>query len=109
MDDKDSQCKIILVWLKEKGYINAKIARQLCACERLAARINDLRRKGIPIQTEMNISSLFVAQMASLAVSSTSSGDFPSMIYCARITLAVVINSAAGIPFPETSAMTMYR
>ena len=54
MDDKDSQCKIILVWLKEKGYINAKLARQLCACERLAARINDLRRKGIPIQTEMN-------------------------------------------------------
>ena len=41
MDDKDSQCKIILVWLKEKGYINAKIARQLCACERLDARIND--------------------------------------------------------------------
>ena len=54
MDDKESQCKIILVWLKEKGCINAKIARQLCACERLAARINDLRRKGIPIKTEMN-------------------------------------------------------
>ena len=54
MDDKDSQCKIILVWLKEKGYINAKLARQLCACERLAARINDLRRAGIPIKTEMN-------------------------------------------------------
>ena len=54
MDDKESQCKIILVWLKDKGYINAKIAMQLCACERLAARINDLRRKGIPIKTEMN-------------------------------------------------------
>jgi hypothetical protein len=54
MDDKDSQCKIILVWLKEKGCINAKIARQLCACERLAARIKDLRNAGIPIKTEMN-------------------------------------------------------
>lgn len=54
MEDKDSQCKIILAWLKEKGYINVKLARQLCACERLAARINDLRRAGIPIKTEMN-------------------------------------------------------
>lgn len=53
MDDKQSQCKIILVWLKEKGSINAKVARRLCGCERLAARVNDLRRNGIPIQTEM--------------------------------------------------------
>ena len=51
--DTESQCKIILVWLKEKGYITAKIARQLCACERLSARIHDLRKKGIPITTEM--------------------------------------------------------
>ena len=48
----DSQCKMILVYLKEKGSITAKDARQLCQCERLAARINDLRRKGIPIRTE---------------------------------------------------------
>ena len=53
MDDKETQCKIILVWLKERGEISAKIARQLCGCERLAARINDLRRHGIPIKTEM--------------------------------------------------------
>lgn len=52
--DKDSQCKIILVWLKEKGSITTKTARELCACERLAARINDLRKAGIPIRTEMN-------------------------------------------------------
>jgi hypothetical protein len=52
--DKESQCKIILVWLKEKGSITAKTARDLCACERLAARISDLRRAGIPIRTEMN-------------------------------------------------------
>ena len=43
---------MILFWLKEKGSINAKEARSLCQCERLAARINDLRRKGIPIKTE---------------------------------------------------------
>ena len=48
----ESQCKMILFWLKEKGSINAKEARSLCQCERLAALINDLRRKGIPIKTE---------------------------------------------------------
>ena len=48
--DKDSQCKVILFYMKEKGPITAKIARQLCGCERLAARIHDLRRKGIPIK-----------------------------------------------------------
>lgn len=48
----DSQCKMILFYLKEKGSITAKDARQLCQCERLAARINDLRRRGIPIKTE---------------------------------------------------------
>lgn len=48
----ESQCKMILFWLKEKGSINAKEARSLCQCERLAARINDLRRNGIPIKTE---------------------------------------------------------
>lgn len=53
MEDKDAQCTIILVWLKERGAITAKIARRLCECERLAARINDLRRRGIPIKTEM--------------------------------------------------------
>ena len=51
--DTESQCKIILVWLKEKGYITAKIARPLCDCERLSARIHDLRKKGIPITTDM--------------------------------------------------------
>lgn len=49
--DKDSQCKMILFYLKEEGPITAKIARQLCGCERLAARIHVLRKKGIPIKT----------------------------------------------------------
>lgn len=53
MDDKQSQCKVILFYLKEKGSITTKEARQLCQCERLAARIADLRRSGIPIRTDM--------------------------------------------------------
>ena len=48
----DSQCKMILVYLKDKGSITSKEARSLCQCERLAARINDLRKLGIPIKTE---------------------------------------------------------
>lgn len=52
--DNDSQCKMILIYLKEQGPITAKIARQLCGCERLAARIHVLRKKGIPIKTEYN-------------------------------------------------------
>ena len=48
----ESQCKMILFYLKERGSITTKEARSLCQCERLAARINDLRRKGIPIKTE---------------------------------------------------------
>lgn len=50
----ESQNKMILFWLKEKGSINAKEARALCQCERLSARIKDLRNKGIPIKTEMH-------------------------------------------------------
>ena len=50
--DNESQCKMILFWLKDHKVITAKIARQLCGCERLAARVHDLRRKGIPIETK---------------------------------------------------------
>lgn len=50
--ENDSQCKMILFYLKEKGKITAKEALQLCGCMRLAARIHDLRSKGIPIKTE---------------------------------------------------------
>lgn len=50
--DNDSQCKMILFYMKEVGSITAKEALQLCGCMRLAARIHDLRKKGIPIKTE---------------------------------------------------------
>lgn len=50
--DNDSQCKMILFYLKEYGKITAQDALKLCGCMRLAARIHDLRQKGIPIKTE---------------------------------------------------------
>lgn len=50
----ESQCFIILCHLKSKGSITTKEAREICQCERLAARISDLKRQGIPIRTEMN-------------------------------------------------------
>lgn len=53
MSARESQNKMILFWLKENGSINAKEARALCQCERLAARIDELRRMGIPIRTKM--------------------------------------------------------
>lgn len=52
--DNDSQCKMILFYLKEYGKITAKEALQLCGCMRLAARIHDLRSKGIPIKTDIH-------------------------------------------------------
>lgn len=52
--DKETQCKMILFYLKENGPITQKIARQLCGCERLAARIHNLRKRGVPIKTEYN-------------------------------------------------------
>lgn len=50
--DNDSQCKLILFYLKEYGKITARDAMQLCGCMRLAARIHDLRSKGIHINTD---------------------------------------------------------
>lgn len=50
--DNDSQCKMILFYMKEKGSITAQEAMKLCGCMRLAARIHDLRKKGIGIKTE---------------------------------------------------------
>ena len=53
-NNHESQCFIILCHLKSKGSITTKEAREICQCERLAARIADLKRNGIPIKTEMN-------------------------------------------------------
>jgi hypothetical protein len=48
-----SQCATIQRYL-ERGYrINTKKARRLCQCERLAARISDLKEKGLEIDGVM--------------------------------------------------------
>lgn len=52
--DHKSQCTMILVYMKERGSITAKEAMKLCGCMRLAERIADLRRKGIPIKSRMD-------------------------------------------------------
>lgn len=48
-----SQCASILAHLQSGQTITTKIARQICGCERLAARINDLRKKGHSIETKI--------------------------------------------------------
>lgn len=48
-----SQCAKILQHLKEFGSITFFESIYECDCTRLSARIYDLRRRGIPIKTEM--------------------------------------------------------
>lgn len=50
---KISQTQTILNHLEEGKPITTKTARKLCKCERLAARISDLRAKGYEIETIM--------------------------------------------------------
>jgi hypothetical protein len=45
-----SQTEIIL-GLLQRGPVTVPVARQFAGCERLAARINDLRRAGHQIET----------------------------------------------------------
>lgn len=46
-----TQAEAILAHLQSGDSITTKDARRICGCERLAARINDLRKKGYPIVT----------------------------------------------------------
>ena len=46
-----TQCAAILAHLQSGQAITTKIAMQICDCERLAARIKDLRSKGHNILT----------------------------------------------------------
>lgn len=50
---KHSQCNEILNYMRLHPSINAKIARNLFRCERLASRINDLKNKGYKIGTNI--------------------------------------------------------
>ena len=50
--DNDSQCKMILFYLKDRGSITAREAYALCGCKKLYERINDLQKIGIRIKRE---------------------------------------------------------
>lgn len=49
---KKSQCMKILQHMKDHGSITGLEAIQLYGCQRLAARISDLRKDGIAIKSE---------------------------------------------------------
>ena len=51
--DKQSQCAMILGHMKKRGSITAKEAIKLYGCMRLAGRIYDLKRMGIPVKSEL--------------------------------------------------------
>ena len=46
-----SQCDAIAAWLEANGSITPLKALELCGCMRLAARVSDLRARGMPIET----------------------------------------------------------
>ena len=48
-----NQCEEILSYIETNGGITPKEAENWLGCMRLAARINDLRKKGYNIRTEM--------------------------------------------------------
>ena len=51
--EKQKQCDLILQHMKAHGSINPKEAESEYGCMRLAARINDLRKRGVAIETEI--------------------------------------------------------
>lgn len=51
--EKQKQCDLILQHMEEHGSINPKEAESEYGCMRLAARINDLRNRGVAIETEI--------------------------------------------------------
>lgn len=50
---KKNHCALILAHMKEHGSITAREAVDEYGCMRLAARINDLKRRGVVINSEM--------------------------------------------------------
>ena len=63
----------------------------------------------IPAQTVTNISAWLFEQIASLVFVRISPADRPSMATLCRMILDAIMNSAAGTPFPLTSAITSPR
>ena len=50
---KESHCRLVLQHMKTYGSINPIEAKEQYGCMRLAARIKDLRNRGVEIDTEM--------------------------------------------------------
>lgn len=50
---KESHCRSVLQHLKKYGSINHFEAEDMYGCVRLAARIKDLRNRGVAIETKM--------------------------------------------------------
>ena len=53
MEHTESQCKMIKEHLMEGKGLTALGALNLYGCMRLGSRIHDLRKEGLPIETEM--------------------------------------------------------
>lgn len=51
--EKQKHCDLILQHMKTYGSINPKEAENEYGCMRLAARIKDLRNRGVEIETEI--------------------------------------------------------
>ena len=51
--EKQKHCDLILQHMKTYGSINPKEAEREYGCMRLAARIKDLRNRGVDIETEI--------------------------------------------------------
>ena len=79
------------------------------SCPALAAVRIPVSRFRIPTQAVMNISSGLFAQTSSLNSVKTLAGDLPCLLMFDSEILEDIINSAAGIPLPETSAITIHR
>ena len=50
---KETHCRLVLQHMKEHGTIHHFEAEELYGCTRLAARIKDLRNRGVEIDTEL--------------------------------------------------------
>ena len=53
MSRRDTQCQKILRFIDEHGWITPIVAMEEIGCMRLAARINDLERRGYSFSHEM--------------------------------------------------------
>ena len=63
----------------------------------------------MPSQTVTNISTLFSLQRVSFALVRTSEADSLMVAKLLRSTFDIIMNSAAGMPLPLTSAITRQR